>query len=96
MFTQVSRMLLMLAALLGVMNPPGRPPGHKPPKPGSPGTAAPATAPCPHHNCTGRGIRQGNLDYKCNRCGKFSRYCTHCSSLYQDGEQGQHQHPQAV
>ena len=29
MVTQMSRMLVMLAALLGHINPPNRPPGHK-------------------------------------------------------------------
>lgn len=60
--------LLMLTALFGVMNPPGRPPGVKQP-------AAARMIPCPRPNCRGKGTLESKYRYSCNQHGHTFYYC---------------------
>lgn len=92
MVIPMGRTPLMLVALLGVMNPPGRPPGDKPMGAKSPAITVPATAPCAYRNCQGEGIWQKELAYECNECNKVFYYCTYCRSFYPRGKEGEHEH----
>jgi hypothetical protein len=96
MVTHMRYTLLMLVALLGVMNPPSRPPGNNPPEDESRPATGPATTPCVYTDCEGEGTWNGLL-YSCDECPRVFYYCAHCSSPYPSGEEGKHQHqPPAV
>ena len=77
--------LLMLIALFGVMNPPSRPPGFKPPK-------SARMIPCSHQNCRGMGEWQSKYRYLCDEHDHTFYYCyIHKDYLTQEQAAG-HQH----
>ena len=88
MNTHMRHALLMLAVLLGVINPPSRPPGSKSMKAEPRPAMAPAKARCRYLGCQGEGIWQKGFVYLCNECNKVSYYCVKCESLYMRGEEG--------
>jgi hypothetical protein len=93
MNTHMRYALLILAVLLGVMNPPNRPPGSRPMKAESRPAAGPVTARCPYPDCPqGKGRRRKELVYRCDSCNRVSYYCLSCERLYPRGEEGQHNH----
>lgn len=96
MNTHMRHTLLMLAVLLGVMNPPGRPPGSESMKAEPRPVNAPVKARCPNTGCQGEGVWQNEFAYSCNECSKVSYYCVKCKSLYMPGEGDKHNHLPAV
>lgn len=90
MFTQMSRMLVMLAALLGVMGPPGRPPGFNRKNSGARPPNVPPRVPCPYAHCGGTGKWQTGFVFRCDECFNLSDYCTNCGSARRRGDQDPH------
>lgn len=93
MVTHMRRTLLMLIALLGVVNPPGTPPGN-----GPMAARRVRTVPCPglpSRNCAGRGRWQRGFVYLCSSCHQSFNYCAACKSYFNDGEEYEHNHPAA-
>ena len=90
MFTQMSRMLVMLVALLGVNIPPGRPPGRNPKTAGARPAGVPLAVPCPYTSCRGTGMWQTGYVFRCDECYKLSDYCTNCRSARRRGDQDPH------
>ena len=68
MGTRLRLTLLMLTALFGVVNPPGRSPGFKPPK-------SARMIPCEYSNCLGMGAWQSKYRYRCDEHGHTFYYC---------------------
>jgi hypothetical protein len=85
--------LLMLAVLLGVTVPSGRPPGRKKVKVEPRPAEVPATDPCPYPDCSqGKGHWRKKLLYVCDSCNRVSYYCVNCRSLYPPDEEVHHDH----
>jgi hypothetical protein len=91
MATSVRRALLMLAALLTVMKPPGRPPGDRSRKTESTASAAPPMSDCVYRGCEGQGSLEGPA-YRCDECGRVFYYCTGCGSTYPGDKKSKHRH----
>ena len=89
MGTRPQLTLLMLTALLGVMNPPSRSPGFKPPE-------WARMIPCNHDDCEGMGAWQSKFRYLCDEhdhtfyyCYKHKAYLTREQAVeYQDETTG--------
>lgn len=67
--------LLMLTVLLGVIGPPNRPPGFKPP-------ISARMISCPNSNCRGMGIWKSGYRYSCNEHNHTFYYCYKCKHYY--------------
>jgi hypothetical protein len=78
--------LLMLTALFGVMNPPGRPPGSPP--------ESARMMPCSHDSCSGWGKWQSNSKYRydCDERDHSFYYCYKCKEYLEEEQVDGHQH----
>lgn len=79
---------VLLIALLGVMGPPGRPPGHRSREeiPSVP------TVKCPQRRfrCGEGWWQKRERRYRCDVCRESFNYCIRCESYFSDGESGLH------
>lgn len=95
MFTYLRYTLLMLAVLLGVIDPPGRPPGDALKKAEPRPAGVPATGPCAYSNCQGEGTWQDEF-YLCDECDREFYYCTECKVFYPPGKEDHDKHKPPV